>query len=292
MSKRFLVPLWCSALLVLGACIPSVPQVSGATPTPIPGNGGEATPAPGASAVPSPGPTPPVVPSSLPTPTAQPGGSSIPTELAAIRFADDNQRFLERMNQTTQLKLVFLDKLGQTLLLNGLPLEWSSNRPQDFSVDAAGQVKALVDSGFSVITVQVRGTALQAQTVINVNTPFGGGGGGGGGGSSAPAKPVITALTKSHPDPLFVNDWIQLFASATDKGGSLGNESYTWRCLEGNCSNFSTATGPQVYWQAPGPGTYTLEVTVSNGNTASTEQIIVTVTQGSGSVVINPVPPP
>jgi hypothetical protein len=216
----------------------------------------------------------------------------IPTELAAIRFADDNQRFLERMNETTRLKLVFLDKLGQTLQLSGLPLEWSSNRPQDFSVDVAGQVKALVDSGFSVITVQVRGTALQAQTVINVNTPFGGGGGGGGGGSSAPAKTVITALTKSHPDPLVANDWIQLSVSATDKGAPLGSGSYTWRCLESNCSNFPTATGPQVYWQAPGPGTYTLEVTVSNGNTASTEQIIVTVTQGSGSVVINPVPPP
>jgi hypothetical protein len=286
MSKRFLVPLWCSALLILGACVPSVPQVSGATPTPTPSSGGSPTPLPGVGIRPSPVPSP--VPSGVPspTPTVPSGGVVVPSELVAIRFADSNDRFLERIHETTQLKLVFLDKLGQTLPLEGLPLDWSSNRSQDFSVDGSGLVKALVDSGFAVITVKVMGTPLQAQTVINVNSPFGGGGGGG---SSAPAKPVITALTKSHPDPLFLNDWIRLSVSATDNGSPL---SYTWRCLESNCNNFSPAMAPQVYWQAPAAGTYTLEVTVSNGTSESTEQMIVTVTNGSGSIIVNPVLPP
>jgi hypothetical protein len=59
-----------------------------------------------------------------------------------------------------------------------IPLEWSSSRPQDFLVDAEGNVQALVDYGYSEIIVKIVGTNYEARTVVNVN--LGGSGGGGG----------------------------------------------------------------------------------------------------------------
>lgn len=261
-------------------------------PTITPSNGVLLSPSPGADVTPS--PVPSIIPSGMlssPTPTAQPGAVTVPAELAVIRFADNNNRFLDRIQATTQLQVVFFDKLGQRLPLDGVPLEWSSNRPQDFAVDASGQAKALVESGFSVITVKVVGTSLQAQTVVNVNTPFGGGGGGGGG-SSTPTIPITVALTKAHPDPLFPSDWVQLAANGANNGTPLGAASYTWRCLEAHCNNFTPAAGAQVYWQAPAAGIYTIAVTVSNGTVEKTEQMTITVTHGSGNVMINPVSSP
>lgn len=162
-----------SCLFSLSACTtnPAVPpnQASGQPPA-----------SPQSSATPSPqsgGPADSLSPSAQPSSTTSNPSPSpqtvLPAGLAGLRL-DTGNRFLRGQGASTQFKAVLLDTAGQVLQAD-VPLQWQSSRPQDFSVDAQGQLRALVDSGYSDIQVRIPGTAFSATAVINVSSFSGGG---------------------------------------------------------------------------------------------------------------------
>ncbi|MGV3523866.1 MAG: IPT/TIG domain-containing protein [Candidatus Sericytochromatia bacterium] len=185
-----------SFLLMLSACqaTPSTtsPQVPGSSPS------ASASPVPSPSAVASASPDPlqpSPAPSATPTASASPvDPASLPAGLASLRFAPDSQRFLDEKGQSTTLRVEGLDASAQVLSAT-LPLNWTSSRPQDFSVSPDGTVVALVDNGFSEIRASIPGTSLSTSLVMNVSTA--GSGGSGGGGSNTPATPVLRLLADS-----------------------------------------------------------------------------------------------
>ncbi|PKL76549.1 MAG: hypothetical protein CVV27_09690 [Candidatus Melainabacteria bacterium HGW-Melainabacteria-1] len=180
------------SLSLLIACGPA-PQVPAGSPSP-------ASPQPGVSGQPSPNLSP--EPSASPSPSTQPGSpspgasvfppSNLPAGLSSIKI-DAPNRFLYAVGESLQLKLVLLDAAGQPLSFSGtLPLEWSSSRAGDFSVDAQGKATALVADGYSMIGVKISGTSFQASLTLNVTDVASGGGGEGGGGGSTSAPTSAT----------------------------------------------------------------------------------------------------
>lgn len=173
---KFFKPFACVIAFSVSACVPTTP--------------GGATGAP--SATPSLSPSPSVQPgpdlpgeSASPSPTPLPGASAVPgdelpPQLSELRFGAID-RFLDSRGEHTRFAVELLDANGQIIAAQ-VPLEWRSSRPQDFSVADDGQVTALVDFGYSTISVQIPGTAFVAQAVINVSA-----GGGTGGSSKGPA---------------------------------------------------------------------------------------------------------
>ncbi|MGV3526616.1 MAG: hypothetical protein ACO1RX_20530 [Candidatus Sericytochromatia bacterium] len=285
-----LSPLLLLGLLSLSACTP--PGTSQPLPGPSPDASAAPTPVPGVSATPTPVPSPTASPV-VPTPSASaPPAVGLPAELAGIRFAASNVRFLNQKGQSTPFEVEALDREGRVLDLNlaALPLEWRSSRPQDFSVDAQGQVTALVESGYSSIEVRVPGSDFQASSVVNIAT--GSGNGGGGGGSSAPtpnAAPVISALNASSETVNGAGTLVQLSAVATDADDTLNENSYTWRCAPTGCGTFSNPTGSTVYWRAPATGgTYVVTLSVSDGQVSTTQDVNLVVNTGEGNLTINP----
>ncbi len=281
--------------LALSACPPSnssptqqpTPGVS-ASPsasssgTPVPQDsaqpGASNTPAPGASATATPTPTP-----------SSTGGASftLPDNVVGIRFAN-NDRFLDQKGESTVFKTELVDRSGNVVTLNTVPLEWSSDKPTEFSVDQSGKITALVDAGFATITVRVSGTNLEARSVINVSTGSSGGGGGGGG-SSSPTNPapVISSVSASSTAVNGSGTLVKLTAVASDANNTLTNNSFTWSC-SANCNTFESTTGSTVYWRSPETtGDYVLRVTVSDGSTSVNSEVTVTVTTGQGDLVIN-----
>ena len=228
-------------------------------------------------------------------PSTQAGADFVlPNNVVGIRFDSKNNRFLSQKGSTTTFAIEFIDSSGKTIAVNNAPLEWSSSRSQDFSVDANGKLVALVEAGFSTIEVRVKGTSLDARSVINVASgSSGGGGGGGGGGSNTPtnAAPVITSLTASSTSITGTGTLIKLTALATDADDTLTPASYTWSCSPA-CSTFEDTTGTTVYWRTPATGgNYALKVTVSDGKTSVSREEAIAVTTGQGTLLINPPPP-
>lgn len=72
---------------------------------------------------------------------------------------------------------------------------------------------------------------------------------------------------------------IQLTANATDDS-ALGASAYTWSCNACGDASFSSTQGHQVVWTAPStPGTYTLNVSVSDGVNAPVSSSVEVVVQ-------------
>lgn len=120
------------------------------------------------------------------TPMNLPDGSQLRISLA--------NRFFTQAGQRAQLQVSLVDSQGQPLPINSQLLRFVSSCPQDFSVDANGMVTALVDQGFSEISVQLEKTALKATLLVSVNAVYyasgGSGGGSGGGGQSIPSEAI------------------------------------------------------------------------------------------------------
>lgn len=251
----------------------------GTSPTPQP-DSGSSKPAPGASATPLPG-----------------NGSdfTLPESLSSIRFASVD-RFLNQKGESTRIQVELVDSLGNLIPVE-VPFTWTSSHPQELSVDAEGNVTALVEFGYSTIEVKIPGTQFEARTVVNVNSVNSGGGGGGGrstgsGGVSSPvnAAPVIQSLQTSQDTVMGVGTLVKLTASATDVDSTLTPFSYTWSCADPACANqFDTSTGTTVYWRSPAiAGAYALKLTVSDGQLSATQSVKVTVQTGQGQLQVNP----
>jgi hypothetical protein len=134
-----------------------------------------------------------------------------------------------------------------------------------------------IDYEFKVIAVYADGSQITSETLTTrITTTSGGGGGGGGGGSSPPSNPapVITSLTASETDLDGTGYPVEITVTATDNTPLTGTD-YTWSCLdcpdgEGQFdtsgSPSDTTNGTTVVWTAPNtPGTYTVQVSVSDG---------------------------
>ena len=270
------------------------PSPSASSEPPNPQSSASVTPVPNASA--SPGTPSDGEPT--PVPSGQGGADFVlPANVVGIRFDNKNNRFLNQKGGSTTFAVEFIDSNGKAVALNNVSLEWSSSRPQDFSVDANGKLTALVEAGFSTIEVRVKGTQLDARSVINVASGSSGGGGGGGGGNSTSptplpnAAPVITSLNASSTSVTGTGTLIKLTALATDADDTLIAGSYNWSCSP-NCNTFEGTTGTTVYWRTPATsGNYALKVTVSDGKASVSREEAIAVTTGQGTLLINPPPP-
>lgn len=277
--------------LCLTACAPQAASplanptapVPSATPvsTSLPGSPPGSLPQPDASS------TPVLTPTPSPTVSASPG---LPANLAGIRFGELD-RFLGYEGESTRFAVIALDGEGRPLD-TVLPLEWSSSRPQDFSVDATGKLTALVRSGYSEIVVRVPGTAYEIRTIVNVST--GSSSGGGGGSASAPvtpvnAAPVIASLQASSNTVLGAGSLVRVSALANDAESPLTDASYSWSCSpQPGCGSFNQPNGSTVYWTAPPTaGQYTLTLTVSDGGQSTSQSVTIQLQTGSGQLTIN-----
>jgi hypothetical protein len=191
MHKKFSLFFLASCLL---ACTPQTPSVS-SSPTPsssiAPPEVG--SPAPQSTATPT-------APITAPT-TAPALSPSQPVAIATGKPGQDlsliqsisieaSKRFLDGQGESVVLKPVLKDAAGQTLNSADFPLQWFSSRPTDFSVDASGKVTALVDYGYSMISLKIPGTNIEAQQQLSVNAIASSGGG------SAP-KPTRESISGS-----------------------------------------------------------------------------------------------
>lgn len=139
----------------------------------------------------------PARPSTVPAPTGpvpvavssgQPGIDL--TVLASLELQGATP-YLNNVGQTTQLIPLLKSKTGETLDPVKYPLQWSSLRPADFSVDATGKVTALVENGYTIVYVQVPGTSLTAQYQLSITTVESGGSG------ASSAKPSSEKISGS-----------------------------------------------------------------------------------------------
>lgn len=241
-------------------------------------------------------------------------GSGLPAGLAAIRieitgsassasgsaggFAGNLAALPDQLGENLQLRVVLLDAQGRPLPYTGeLPLSWSSSRPDQLQITADGRVTALVNAPDGRITVVLTGIGLAASVGFGASAQTNsGGGGGGGGGGAAPVvnpgvnhPPTITRLDPSSTSVVGFGQTVRLQAEASDPDGSLPDSAYSWSCLDAGCSDFSPASGPTVYWNTPpAPGTYRLQLTVSDGQASDSREVSIAVTGGSSTVLVNP----
>lgn len=132
-----------------------------------------------------PTPTHPVSTDATPD-TSNPGTPAATVDLSAATqvVVSVPNRFFSASGQTGQLNVQFKNANGQLVSVNGAGFSYSSSRPQDFRVDANGQITALVSEGFSTITVRVDGSDLSAAQLVSVSSPTSGSSGGGGSSST------------------------------------------------------------------------------------------------------------
>jgi hypothetical protein len=86
--------------------------------------------------------------------------------------------YLDKKGEVVNLQPVLKDAAGQPLNTVDFPLEWLSSRPADFAVDATGKVTALVEYGYSEITLRVPGTDLAVKQLLSVTELIGSSSGG------------------------------------------------------------------------------------------------------------------
>ena len=215
MSKKPLIQgLLSLSLLMMVACQPS------GTPT-------QTTPSPGTSTEPSVNPSaqPGTQPSGSPTPTGgSPGATPTPEPVASgtipitapsgtpvVDFASiasieikAGNRFLNGgKGSTTQIEVILRDKDGKIVTIDASLLEWVNSRPTNFSIDAKGLVTALLDEGYTTITVTEPKSGKSASIQISISDPTTGssGGGGGGGGGGSTSTPTPTPVPTPFPSP-------------------------------------------------------------------------------------------
>jgi hypothetical protein len=182
-------------LITLSACAPGTMPVangstSGAVSAPqTPGSAAPTLPEATATTAPTAGAiTPPTTPTGG---TASPQAPSTGTVQALARahklVLSMGNRFFSARGEQRQIRIEVQDDQGKVLSGEELSFDFSSSRPQDFSVDATGRIMAEVTDGYSDIIVRLQGSSLQASQLVSVSSPTASGGGGGGGaGNAAP----------------------------------------------------------------------------------------------------------
>lgn len=226
MTRRLtsFVPCLSFLLLLATGCQPQptmVPAQTSSTPPLIPARSqNPGTPVAQAAAQNSPLPLPDGQPTSVP---AQASSVTAPEQLAELSRVQGmrlslSHPFLARAGETVQVRASLLDALRQELP-GSLPLlRWSSSRPELFSVNAQGLVRALQASGKAEIRAEIPGTGHWAQLSVEMsntgslcgsNSCSGGGGGGGGGGGNSPAEVPLQAVAEQPANQLApVSDWL------------------------------------------------------------------------------------
>lgn len=79
------------------------------------------------------------------------------------------KRFLESKGQTIQLQAKVIDENDQTIPLERVKFIFDSSRPQDISVNNQGLLTALVDHGFTYISVGIESSKIKATLLVSVN---------------------------------------------------------------------------------------------------------------------------
>ena len=178
-----------SSAKTLGSLLLGSPYMASCAPTPSTGSiAHSGTPSPSSPSSPAATPTPrPSIPSPKPAdssqPSTQPGSqpSAAPSgqtpPVTSLKISGSLNRFFSGRGQTLQLTFEARDAAGN--LLDGAPVEWTSSRPQDFSITPGGLVTALVDDGYSEIQARVGSTA-SAPLLLSVSGAAGSGGNGAG----------------------------------------------------------------------------------------------------------------
>ncbi len=302
--KVFYYSLILTAALSACPAQTSTPVNTPATPVPQ-----KSVPATAASpAAPATRPSPATVPSTnpdtgeviqvpVPAPSVQGSlGFSLPDNVTAVRFVSQNDRFLDRKGEKTTFNIELVDAQGNVVSLENVPLEFTSSRPKEFSVNEKGEIEALVNSGFSIIEVKITGTDFEARSVVNVNDASVGGGGGSFTPAPAPAPvtpqnapPVINSLQASSTTVSGTGKLVKLTAAATDADDTLTDASYSWNCAQAGCSTFTSNQGTEVFWRSPATtGSYALKLTVTDGQASVDRDVNITVTTGQGNLNINP----
>lgn len=195
MRIRPVVPVFAFTFSLLACTTPQNANLISASTPP------QAVASPSPSPSRAPGLEPVVSPTPLPTVSGEPvlgPDALLPEGLAAIRIAV-TERFLNGRGETTRLVVTGLDAQGQPLT-GALPLSFSQNRPDDFSISPDGVVTALKDFGFSEVVIRVVGTPLEARTTLSVSLPstYSGGSSGSSGGGGAVVgdnRPQITGFS-------------------------------------------------------------------------------------------------
>lgn len=233
------------------------------------------------------GENPPIV-----LPTARP--SALVSPVSGLRF-EGSKRFLSAKGDKMRIYLTLLDPQGQPLSATAqaaLKIEWLSSNPQVISVDPAGFIQALADSGQATIIARLSGTTYEVQTLINV---YSSGGSSGGGGSSSsgsvptPVTPIIQSLSLSETSIIGAGSLVSLVATASFAGVNLQESDYIWSCQPTPCGTFLPASGSSVYWQAPNQtGSFTIVLSVSKDGAQVSQSAQINSIVGQGNLSLNP----
>jgi hypothetical protein len=195
-------------LLALAGCsaMPNTPQTTAPNTdsTSNTATSGPGTPSPSSSSTSSPAPGSNIAPLTPPDSSvdAGVGGATdappLPEGSNAVDLSNISQvvvgignRFFSARGESRPLQVQLKDARGQVIAPAGVTYSYVSSRPQDFSVDATGQVVAQVSEGFSSITVRLNGSDKQATQLVSVSNAASGGGGGGSNASSAPTEEKV-----------------------------------------------------------------------------------------------------
>lgn len=184
-TKSILILATLHINLLLLACNPSPPPGNQTLPSASPSS----SPSQSVEASATPDPIPTQTPASnLPATTPAPSSNPAAGTSTSVNLPDGSKlliilgnRFLDSVGQTLQLQVSLTDANGQPLPLDSLKLSYSSSRPQDIAITPQGLITALVDQGFSEISVRIDGTEIQSSQLISVNSleSYSGGGGAG-----------------------------------------------------------------------------------------------------------------
>ncbi len=140
-------------------CTALIPEITGATINSTAGGLLTAAPAPT-----------PVSSGSPNSPSAPVTDSPTANGVASITLDIDN-RFLTREGEERTLTASLFDANGNPLPSSAGVIQWSSNRPNDVSIDSNGNLKALVGLGFAQITATVAGTDIKDSVLFDVTDP-------------------------------------------------------------------------------------------------------------------------
>lgn len=143
-------------------------------------------------------------PAAVGTPLESPA-ANLASTLVSLRIVSSRTQFLAP-GQAEALQAIGLDTNGQEINLTR-QVTWASSRPENFRIDAQGQVQVLAQEGTSEITAQLPGSELIARLPLVVGaqatpSPIIGRQGGGGGGGSILGSTQSTPTATPTPAPV------------------------------------------------------------------------------------------
>lgn len=188
-----------------------------------------------------------------------------------------------------------LNVQGYRILLNGQVV--AENHPvanyrfENLFADASYkiEIQPILSNG-SILSTPV----IESRTSSGSSGGGGGGGGGGssggggGGGGATNQAPQINGLTASKTTLTGLGYPVKLNVSASDDQ-PLNDAAYSWSCQNCGDASFDRQDSAEVVWTAPTtPGTYTLEVAVSDGvNPPVTRTQAIVVEHQTATVTVN-----